>query len=219
MKRFDADVIVFDLDGTLIDSKLDIANSLNWTLDKLGYPSIPIAEIENYVGNGIVPLVKRTVESAGAPGDEAKMMALFRERYWEHLLDNTRLFETVDETIKYFTGRFKMAVVSNKPERYTKKIIKDIGLYPAVGEFVYGGDTLPVKKPDPAALLDIADRFQVSTSRMVMVGDSAVDITTAKNAGTASIGVSYGFRPAEEIMEAGADLLIDRFDQLKDALA
>ncbi len=215
MKRFDVDVIVFDLDGTLIDSKLDIANSLNWTLRKLGYAPLPLPTIESFVGNGIFPLIKRTVEAAGAPEDEEKMMTVFRRRYWEHLLDNTKLFDTVAETLEYFTGRYKMAVISNKPERYTKKIVKEIGLYDAVGEAVYGGDTLPVKKPNPAALLEIAARYGSPLSRMVMVGDSAVDIFTAKNAGVSAVGVTYGFRSTEELIEAGADLLIDRFDQPK----
>jgi len=218
VKRFEIDVIVFDLDGTLIDSRLDIANSLNWALGKLSYAPLPIKEIESYVGNGIAPLIKRTAHSAGAPEDEEKMLKLFRQRYFERLLDNTRLFETVADTINYFTGKYKMAVVSNKPERFTKKIVNEIGLYEAVGDTVYGGDTLPVKKPDPAALYEIAGKYGVSTARMLMVGDSAVDMKTAKNAGAVCVGVTYGFRSVDEIRQAGADRLIDRFDQLKEII-
>jgi phosphoglycolate phosphatase len=219
VKRFDVDVIVFDLDGTLIDSRLDIANALNWTLDQLGYQSLPLDLIESYVGNGIAPLIKRTALAADAPDDEEKMFKLFRQRYWDHLLDDTRLFDMVDETVHSFVGKYKMAVVSNKPERYTKKIIEQIGLYDALGDTVYGGDTLPVKKPDPAALLEIADKYGVTTDRILMVGDSAVDMETAKNAGAACVGVTYGFRPVDEIREAGADKLIDRFEQLKELVA
>jgi len=218
VKRFDVDVIVFDLDGTLIDSRLDIANSLNWALGRLGYASLPIEEIETYVGNGIAPLIKRTAHSAGAPEDEEEMLNLFRQRYFERLLENTRLFDTVSETINSFIGKYKMAVVSNKPERFTKKIVEGIGLYDAVGDVVYGGDTLPVKKPDPAALLEIADKYGAPTARMMMVGDSAVDMKTAKNAGAVCVGVTYGFRPVDEIRQAGADRLIDRFDQLKEII-
>lgn len=218
MRHFDVDVIVFDLDGTLVDSKLDIANSLNWTLGSLGYDSLPIEEIESFVGNGIAPLIKRTAHAAGAPEDEEKMIKLFRQRYWDHLMDNTRLYDSVSETVNGFIGKYKMAVVSNKPERYTKRIVEETGLYDAVGGAVYGGDTLPVKKPDPSALLEIAGKYGVQTAKMVMVGDSGVDMKTAKNAGAACVGVTYGFRPVDEIRQAGADRLIDRFDQLKELL-
>jgi len=215
VKVFQADVVVFDLDGTLIDSKKDIADSLNWTLGEMGYDPLPIKTIEKFVGNGIAPLIRRTVEAAGSPESEEKMVALFRSRYWEHLLDHTRLFDTVEETIESFIGRFKMGLVSNKPERYTRRIVEELGLGPAFGDAVFGGDTLPVKKPDPAALHRIAAMHGSEPARMVMVGDSAVDIATAKQAGCHSIGVSYGFRDKEELIEAGADALVDRFDEIR----
>lgn len=218
MRRLDVDVIVFDLDGTLIDSKLDIANSLNWTLEKMGYPALPMKTIEGFVGNGIGPLISRTVKEAGAPEREEEVFDVFRRRYWDHLLDNTRLFPGVEQTIEGFRGRYAMAVVSNKPERYTVKIIEQLGLAPVMDGAVYGGDTLPQKKPDPAALMQIAEKYGASASRMVMVGDSAVDVLTGKNAGCATIGVTYGFRETAELVEAGADMLIDDFGQLKDIL-
>lgn len=218
MRRLDVDVIVFDLDGTLIDSKLDIANSLNWTLEKMGYPALPMKTIEGFVGNGIGPLISRTVQEAGAPEREEEVFDVFRRRYWDHLLDNTRLFPGVAQTIEEFRGRYAMAVVSNKPERYTVKIVERLGLAPVMNGAVYGGDTLPRKKPDPAALMQIAEKYGAPTSRMVMVGDSAVDVLTGKNAGCATIGVTYGFRGTAELVEAGADMLIDEFGQLKDIL-
>jgi len=218
VKRLDVDVIVFDLDGTLIDSKIDIANALNWTLDRLGYPPLPLKTIEGFVGNGVAPLIRRTVHAAGHPEREADVMTIFRERYWDHLLDTTRLYDTVPETIGRLRGRYHMGVVSNKPARYTQRIVDALGLRPAFGEAVYGGDSLPEKKPNPAALLQIAQRYGADPARMVMVGDSAVDVSFGKNAGAATVGVTYGFRSVDELKEAGADILIDRFGQLLEIL-
>ena len=111
-----------------------------------------------------------------------------------------------------------MAVISNKPERYVHRIVEELGLGEVFDGTVYGGDTLDVKKPDPTALLEIADKFSAPTARMIMIGDSSVDIMTAKNAGAVSAGVTYGFRKVEELVEAGPDYLVDRFDELKDIL-
>ncbi len=214
MRKFDVDVIVFDLDGTLIDSKLDIANALNWTLEKLGYPHLPVETIGAFVGNGVLPLIQRTLEAAGHLEKEEAMVSLFRQRYLDHLLDNTRLFDSVEETVNQLAGRYKLGLVSNKPERYTKKIVHELGIEPVFDGAVYGGDTIPVKKPDPQALLEIAEKYGSPVSRLLMVGDSAVDIKTGQNAGAYTVGVTYGFRPLKELADAGPDALIDRFSQL-----
>jgi len=212
------DIAVFDLDGTLVDSKQDIANSLNWTLTQLGNEPIPLAVIESFVGNGIMPLIKKSVEAAGHPEMEEQALALFRERYWECLLDSTEPFPGVISTIETLKNRVKMAVVSNKLESYTHKILEGLDMARYFGGLVYGGDSLPVKKPDPAALLEIVNKLGGSTAKMVFVGDSAVDIETGKRAGAATIAVTYGYRDVEELRQAGPDLIIDRFDRLLDIL-
>ncbi len=219
MALFDVDTIVFDLDGTLIDSRLDIANSLNQTFKDVGYDPLPLSVIEKFVGNGIVPLVRNAVEEAGHPEKEGTVLEIFREHYWNHLLDETKMFTGVMETLELLNGRYGMGLVSNKPERFTKKIIEDLGLIPMFGDDVYGGDTLPVKKPDPAALLEIAKSQNTSASRLLMVGDGAVDVLAGKNAGAYTVGVTYGFRDVEEIREAKVDKIIDRFDELLGLLA
>ena len=218
MKTIEADVIVFDLDGTLIDSKQDIANALNWTFEELGYDPLPMKTIEGFVGNGVAPLIRKSVRAAGHEDREQEVLELFRGRYWDHLLDYTRPYDTVVDTLESFRDRYKMGLVSNKPERYTKRIVKELGLSWAFGDSVYGGDSLPVKKPDPAALLEISDRYNSPTDRMVMVGDSGVDAKTAKAAGAEFVGVTYGFRDVAELKEAGAVMFIDKFEKLKDLL-
>lgn len=218
VKKFDVDVIVFDLDGTLIDSKVDIADSLNHTFGQLGYDPLPMELIETFVGNGVAPLIHRAVVAAGHPERESDVMAMFRARYYDHLLDTTRPFDEVTETLEKLSGEYRMGLITNKPERFTIKILDGLNLARFFDGAVYGGDTLPVKKPDPASFLEIMDKYGVSPMRGMIVGDSAVDIHTGRNAGAHTIGVTYGFRDAKELTDAGADLLIDRFGDLPDAL-
>ncbi len=212
---------MFDLDGTLIDSKADIADALNWTLRQIGRDPLPIKTIEGFVGNGVAPLISRAVEASNASGQslsEEKVRKLFRGRYWDHLLDKTKMFDHVEETIHSFVGRYKMGVISNKPQRFTKRIVEELGLRPAFGDQVYGGDTLSVKKPDPTALRRIIETYDATPERTVMVGDSKVDIETGKNAGAYTVGVKYGFRSIEELNAAQPDHIIDSFDQLNSLL-
>jgi len=218
MKRFDVDTVVFDLDGTLIDSKKDIATALNKTFIEMDYEPLPMETIAGFVGNGVAPLIRRAVEVAGHTERLEEVMTLFRRHYWDHLLDSTRLFEGVSETLEKLDGRYHMGLVSNKPERYTKRIVAELGLAPFVGNAVFGGDTLPVKKPDPSALLEISRIYSTPASRMLLVGDSAVDVQTAKNAGARSVGVTYGFRDVRELVDAGADALIGQFSGLVEIL-
>ena len=218
MKSSGFDIVVFDLDGTLIDSKKDIADSLNWTLAKLGYDPIPMKTIESFVGNGIMPLIKRSVEAAGHPDRESEALDLFRSRYWERLLDTTRPFPGVLETIGKLHGGYGLAVVSNKMESYTRKILEGLDMDRFFGGLIYGGDSLPVKKPDPAALLQIAEKLNGSPDRMVFVGDSSVDIQTGKNAGAVTVAVSYGYRDTAELLEEKPDYMIDRFDRILEIL-
>ncbi|HJM82979.1 MAG TPA: HAD-IA family hydrolase [Nitrospinota bacterium] len=218
MEKLEPEVIVFDLDGTLIDSKQDIANALNWTFDQLGYPPLPMKTIEQFVGNGVAPLIRLALEDAGHLDREVDVVKLFRSRYWDHLLDHTIMFETVFETLEELRNSYKLGVISNKPEQYTKRIVKKLGLYPHFGAQVYGGDTLSVKKPKPDALLKIAQFYGMPIEKVLMVGDSGVDAKTAFNAGAMFVGVTYGFRDMNEIRSAGATMFIDKFEQLMDLL-
>ncbi|MGK7345101.1 MAG: HAD family hydrolase [Candidatus Nitrospinota bacterium M3_3B_026] len=214
MRRFDVDLLVFDLDGTLIDSRQDIADSLNQTFRRVGYDPLPMETIAGFVGNGVGPLIRRSVEAAGHADKLEQVMEIFRGIYWERLLDTTRLFGGVEETLKKLEGGYRMGIVSNKPERYTKRIVAELGLARYVGGAVYGGDTLPVKKPDPAAVLRIAAGYSVLVSKTLIVGDSAVDIETGKNAGAFTVGAVYGFRSREELLGAGPDAVIESFGEL-----
>ncbi len=218
IRQIDADFLVFDLDGTLVDSKEDIADALNRALGEMGYPPLSLDLIGRFVGNGINPLIARTVAAAGHPEREDDLRERFRDHYADGLLNKTGLFPGVAETLARLAGRYRMGLITNKPLRFTLPIVAGLHLSDYFGDAVYGGDSFPVIKPDPTSFFTIAKTYGVDPARGVMVGDSAVDIMTAKNAGAASVGVTYGFRGREELDAAGADVIIDRFDEIESFL-
>ncbi|MBI3599340.1 MAG: HAD-IA family hydrolase [Nitrospinae bacterium] len=223
------DLIIFDLDGTLIDSKVDIADSVNFTLRELNLKEIPYELIYTYVGNGVEPLIRlalersegRAMETASLPtptlkkggnGGIEKALAIFRTYYWEHLLDNTVLYPNVIEVIKRLSG-IKKAVVSNKSERFVKKILLGLAI-DGYFEIALGGDSLKNKKPHPDMINSVTERLGISSSRTLIVGDSAVDIECGKRAGAYTCGVSYGYRERDELVSAGADWIIEDMGEL-----
>jgi phosphoglycolate phosphatase len=194
------DLLVFDLDGTLVDSAADISAALNRTLARLGRERIPHERVLQAIGSG----VRRLIERVTTPPIEPVMEA-FLEHYAEHLLDETALYPGVEETLAKLKGR--KIVLSNKPVAMSKVIVEGLGIAKHF-EAVYGGDSFPVRKPDP----ECWKLATAGASRPVMIGDSGTDVQTAKNAGATAIAVTYGyFKPGE--LDA-ADHRIDRFDQL-----
>ncbi|MDP7554721.1 MAG: HAD-IA family hydrolase, partial [Nitrospinota bacterium] len=140
-------------------------------------------------------------------------LKVFRKHYEEHLLDSTRLYPGVMEILKHFSD-VNMGLVSNKPERFVKKILKGLNVdcfFPVV----IGGDTLKTKKPDPEGVNMIRNRFGADLHETVIVGDGGVDIETGKEAGIHTCGVSYGLRDRKELVEAGAEIIIDDILELK----
>lgn len=214
MKELSVDLIVFDFDGTLVDSKRDIAFAVNETLKRMDIPSLSEETIYSYVGNGVRPLIEEMVASAGKENALETALGHFRSVYIEHLLDTTVMFKGVKEVLEHFAPHKKMAVASNKPYRYVKKILDGLKMS---GYFVSvkGGDSVETKKPAPEMLHAIISEASVKSSDTVFVGDSGVDIRTGKNAGVKTIGVTYGFRSKEEILENDPDAIINSPDELK----
>ncbi len=217
-KKIEAGLIVFDLDGTLIDSSRDIAFSANETLKSLGLPEKPVKEVVEAIGWGVMMLLEQLM-----PGRNPQELASARERflgfYGAHLTDQTVLYPGVPDTLAYFRGiGKKMSVVTNKPEGLAVRVIEELGLAPFF-DSVVGGDTLPVKKPDPGTLLTVIAEAGGVPSSTVMVGDSPIDCETGNKAGVKTIGVTYGFRGRRELEVAGCALLIERFPELKEVIA
>ncbi|HXE07320.1 MAG TPA: HAD-IA family hydrolase [Acidobacteriaceae bacterium] len=195
-------LVVFDLDGTLIDSRVDLANSVNAMLKHLARPALPDAVIATYIGDGVSMLVRRALgDPEGDIHDEeyvAGAIEFFLGYYREHKLDFTYVYEGVCEAIDELRAEVPgvaMAVLTNKPVRPSRDICAHFGLDRFFFQN-YGGNSFHTKKPDPAGLMALmAEAGGVRAEETVMIGDSAVDVLTAKNCGTRSVGCLYGLAP------------------------
>ena len=211
------DLLVFDLDGTLIDSTLDLALSVNATRAQEGLAPLPTAQIASYVGNGGDMLIRRSLGPGASAESVRQGLRFFLMYYREHMLDNTRLYPGVREALEAWraagTG---MAVLTNKPERFSADLIAGLGL----GDFfarIYGGNSFATKKPDPYGLRLIMRELGCGPETTLMIGDSSVDVFTARNAGIACAGVTYGIRP-EDFETAPADILVGDMRELVECL-
>lgn len=211
-KPSSADLIVFDFDGTLIDSSRDLTLSVNHTLHVLGYAPLPESLVLQYVGNGVEPLLQQTLRRFGS-NRVKEARSTFLKHYEKHLLDHTDLFPGVLETLAHFKKK-KMAVLTNKPFRLTEKILKGLGIA-SFFSVVVGGDSLDVKKPDPGGLQCILRQLRIEPSKAMIVGDNPVDVQTGRAAETLTCGVTYGFSPESEVKRSAPDYLIPKITDLR----
>ncbi len=213
-------LFIFDLDGTLIDSKADIARGINLALARMDLPALSVSRVADFTGDGLQKLAERTLLETSGRGPEPdriqQLIAFFGEEYERHLLDQTRLFPFVREALDAIDWA-KIAVVSNKPERYCRLILEGLGI---ASKFraVLGGDSVDARKPDPAGVLKAVEICKAAVSKSMMVGDSPVDIAAGKAAGTFTCGVFGGFRPDEQLRSAGCDLLVYNLLELADRI-
>ncbi|MFP5234888.1 MAG: HAD-IA family hydrolase [Acidobacteriota bacterium] len=212
-------LLVFDLDGTLIDSARDLCNSVNAALEHMGRPHLSDEIIAGFVGNGAPMLVRRSlaVENGVSPDevhDEelATAYSFFLAHYREHKLDFTYAYEGVLESLaalrlKADGSPRKLAVLTNKPVRPARAICQGLGM----GEFffqIYGGDSFAFKKPDPLGMRTLMQEAGAEPHETLMIGDSKVDVETARNAGAWSLGCQFGFGP-QNLMETPPDIVVD----------
>ena len=202
---------VFDLDGTLIDSKLDLALSMNATLEYLGRKPMDHDQIFSYVGNGVPVLIKRALGDSTSEEEIQKGIVHFLDYYRAHMLDNTVPYPGVREALDALAGR-SLAVLTNKPVKFSQAIIDGLRMNHYF-RFVYGGNSFDNKKPDPTGMNTLLRDFGAAPREAMMVGDSDVDIETARNAGTWSCGVTYGMGSAK-LPACCPDLLLDSLADL-----
>lgn len=207
----DVDVVVFDLDGTLIDSARDIAFCVNETLRRLGRPPIDDDMVKSFVGRGVLPLIERAMDATGGgggPGNRSApdALALFRELYEAHCLDHTRLYAGIPDVLAAY-GAKTLAVVTNKAEKFTLKILEGLGVRDTFS-VILGGDSMDEKKPHPGPILRVLEMAGAAPARGVIIGDSSIDIAAGKAAGIWTCGVLYGLRPEREIREAAPDAVV-----------
>ena len=209
--------LIFDLDGTLVDSRLDLSNSINAMLRHFGKPLLPNEVIASYIGDGAPMLVRR---SLGDPDDESFVqhaLEFFLLYYREHKLDNTFVYPGIKECLDSIRSSrngsgMKMSVLSNKPVGPSRAIVEALGL----GDYffqVYGGNSFHTKKPDPTGVRALLEESGTEAGQTVIVGDSDIDVLTARNAGTYSIGVNYGFAP-HTFVDAAPDVLVETPEEI-----
>jgi phosphoglycolate phosphatase len=211
-------LFIFDLDGTLIDSKEDIAAAVNHVLARMDLPPLPVSRVVEFVGHGVKRLLERTLREIHRREPEEPLLheglELFRQEYPKCMLDRTRLYPGVKEALDDLSWA-DMAVVSNKPERYSRPILEGLEI---AGRFraILGEETTHAYKPDPAPLQCAMELCGADPSLTVMVGDSSADIEAGRAAGITACAVTGGFHTREELLACSPDLLVDDLRELGD---
>jgi len=209
------DLLIFDLDGTLIDSKLDLAHAVNATRGHMGMLPLEHERVYSYVGNGAPVLIRRVLGPEASEAQVEEALEFFLEYYRDHKLDYTVLYGGVREALdRLQAARVELAILTNKPVAISRAIVDGLG----VGGYfrqVYGGNSFEFKKPHPIGIETLMMECGAARERTMMVGDSSVDIETARNAKVKSCGVTYGFQP-ETLAAVPPDLLVDRMEELAD---
>jgi len=207
--------LIFDLDGTLIDSKEDLIHSVNAMLRELGRVELPEQMVASYIGHGAPRLVARALGENSSEPERQRALEFFLAYYEEHKLDATRAYPGVEEGLQQLRA-LPMAVLTNKPVRVSVRILDSLGLSQYF-RVVYGGNSFETKKPDPLGANTILRELNVAAAEGLMIGDSEVDVQTARNAGMLAAAVNYGFGVHDR--EAyPADAYLDKFGELVDFL-
>jgi len=221
VKKTGVQIIFFDLDGTLIDSSFDLMTSINLMLARYNFQPISYRQCIQFVGDGIPKLVSRALGASVHQNPNAETepevlrqaVELFRENYANHLVDQTRLYPGVSETLSKLCD-FKLAVISNKSYDFSVEILTRLQIVEFF-DLILGGDSLAEKKPSPQPILYALDKFKISPAQALIVGDGENDILAGKSAGIATCGTTYGFRSKAEIATLEPDFMIGKFSEIQ----
>ena len=203
--------LIFDLDGTLIDSKQDLIRSVNAMLLEMGRETLHEDTISGYIGHGAPKLVGRALGNGTTEEDRERALKFFLAYYEDHKMDSTCAYPGVAEALEELS-EFPMAVLTNKPVRVSNRILEGLGLAKYF-HAVYGGNSFETKKPDPLGAKKILQELGAPPSEAMMIGDSEVDVQTARNAGTLAAAVNYGFGTHDRAAFP-ADIYLDRLTEL-----
>lgn len=222
MTLINPDMVLFDLDGTLVDSVPDMAWSIDKMLDSIGLPPCGELKIRHWIGDGLENLIKSSLTNGSPaepdPGLFEKAFRLFLDIYSDNSCRSTYIYDGVENGLDYLKkNKYRVGCVSNKREQFTREILETLGIGENF-EIIIGGDTLPRKKPDPLPLLYAADFFNARPENSLMIGDSVNDINAARAAGFRIICVSYGYNHGRDIRESGPDAVVDSLESLQELL-
>lgn len=210
--------IIFDLDGTLLNTLADLADSANFTMKQMGYPAHPLESYRYFVGNGVPKLLERCLpEDKRTEENILAARKLFAEYYNVHYADKTKPYDGVAELLESLKkSGVKMAIASNKSDEFTQLVVKKF--FGDIFDIVQGGKADVPKKPAPDIVYGIMERLGAVSENTYFAGDSNVDMYTAKNAGITAIGCLWGFRTKEELVEGGADFLAEKPSDIYDII-
>lgn len=208
-------LLIFDLDGTLIDSRLDLAYAVNATRAQAGRGPLPHEQIFSFVGNGAPILIRRAMGPGASEEEVRNALEFFLDYYRHHALDYTALYPGVLESLERLrAASARLAILTNKPVRTSQRIVEGLGLADLFFR-IYGGNSFAHKKPHRIGVDTLRSEAGAAEYETWMVGDSYVDVQTARNAGVPSCGVTYGFQP-ETFREFPPDVLVDRLEDFVD---
>lgn len=205
--------VIFDLDGTLLDTLGDLHAAVNHALRAFSFPERSIEEVRRFIGNGVVKLMQRSTPENTDEKTDKECLYVFREYYLIHMRDMTAPYEGVIELIKKLREQgIKTAVVSNKLHQAVYELCQDY--FPGIIDQAIGVSLESERKPSPVNVYKAMESLDVSADECIYIGDSEVDVQTAHNAGVKCIGVTWGFRDREELIEAGAEIIADNCDEI-----
>ncbi|MBI2884858.1 MAG: HAD-IA family hydrolase [Candidatus Omnitrophica bacterium] len=207
MKR----LIVYDLDGTLVDTGEDIANAANFMLQQMSEAPKPADDVKALVGRGLHDLVHRCLETTD-PQRIERGLQLFYEHYQAHLLASSALYPGAADVLEHFRSRIQ-AIVTNKPQPLARQVIEGLGVAGHFADIIGAGSPYP-KKPDPAAIRALMARWQLHPTDVLFVGDSLVDFETGRNAGVTTALLTHGYAEPDELRQARPDALVGNFHEL-----
>jgi phosphoglycolate phosphatase len=204
-------LLIFDLDGTLADTKQDLAISVNAMRASLGLPPLSDEVISSFVGRGVTVLVAKALGDSFTPAETSRAQEFFLDYYGLHMLDHTALYSGVRPTLERLRGR-ELTVLTNKPEGFSRKMLAGLGIANYFSR-VYGGDSFEKKKPDPVGVFRLMEEASVTPRETLVVGDSDTDVQAGRNAGAWTCGVTYGFGAAS-LQASPPDLLLAALAEL-----
>jgi phosphoglycolate phosphatase len=196
-------LVVFDLDGTLVNSQYDLTDSVNFVRQKYGFSPLPVDKVASYLGSGITALVKAVLSELKSTEFELAVK-MFKDNYSQHLTDKTLPYKDVVEMLSNISCQ--KVLLSNKDENFSKQILKTLNLSNFFTE-IYGGDSFKEKKPNPLPIYEIMKKFSLNKENIIMVGDGTNDIMVGKNAGIKTIGVLYGYSSQEQLNNLAPDYI------------